>query len=124
VVESHGGQVVKRLGDGFMALFPDVTAAVPAAIAVREALRDNPDVGRPLEVRIGLHAAPVGDDRGDYYGAGVATAARVAERAAADQILLTDELAGRLPAGVPLTSAGQARLEGLPGRHRLHAVAG
>src|SRR5437773_39630 len=39
-IAAHDGTLVKRLGDGLMAVFPDPTEAVSAALDATESLRD------------------------------------------------------------------------------------
>ena len=39
VVTAHGGKVVKRLGDGLMAVFAEPEEAVAAALESRDAMR-------------------------------------------------------------------------------------
>ncbi len=70
-----GGHIVKRMGDGIMAVFADASTAVRAAIAAREG-RKAPDVdgytprmrvgvhtGRPAAYRIGLGSASTSTSR-------------------------------------------------------------
>jgi class 3 adenylate cyclase len=76
-----GGHVLKRLGDGLMAVFGypraqenDAERAVRAALGVQQALDEvnvrNKAVGAPqLAVRVGLESGPVVvDDTGDVFG--------------------------------------------------------
>lgn len=55
-VESHGGHVVKRTGDGLHAVFATAEAAVAAAVAGQRSLVAEPwgPIGE-LRVRMGLH---------------------------------------------------------------------
>jgi adenylate cyclase len=89
-IEDAGGQVVKRLGDGLMAAFPD---PAPAALAAREACLA---VGRlevggySPELRAGLHSGRPRKIGGDYVGVDVNIAARVAEAAKGGEVLVSE----------------------------------
>lgn len=122
LLEQAGGRIVKRFGDGFMAVLPSAEAGLRCAEALREGLRDNPDIGRRLSLRIGVHTSEVVDREGDYFGTGVAKAARVAAMARGDQVLITQAVVDRIASTEGLTSIGRRRLKGFPGRHRLYRL--
>jgi class 3 adenylate cyclase len=97
-----GGHVIKRLGDGLMAVFGypraqenDAERAVRAALGVQQALGEvnvrNKAVGAPqLAVRVGLESGPVViDDTGDVFGEAPNIAARVQAAAEPGAILVT-----------------------------------
>ena len=54
-VAGHGGEVVKRLGDGMMAVFGDADAAVAAVFEARERLDDVEVAGYRPRMRAGMH---------------------------------------------------------------------
>ncbi len=89
-VSAHGGEVVKRLGDGMMAVFdepPDALAALREACArVGEVEVDG---YRPC-FRAGLHVGRPRRLGGDYLGVDVNVAARVAEEAEGNEVLVSD----------------------------------
>ena len=82
------GREVKHTGDGIMASFTSVAAAVGFAVDVQRALAErNRHATVPLHVRIGLSAGePVTDDSNDLYGAAVQLAARLCDVAGPDEI--------------------------------------
>jgi adenylate cyclase len=86
-VKQHGGDVVKRLGDGMMAVFRsprDAFAAVVDANANLESVR----VARYRpRMRAGLHTGNPRKLGGDYLGVDVNIAARVADKAGAGEVL-------------------------------------
>jgi class 3 adenylate cyclase len=86
-VKRRGGEVVKRLGDGMMAVFVSPTEAFEALVEANENLR-GVKVGkyRP-RIRAGMHTGNPRRLGGDYLGIDVNIAARVAERATAGEIL-------------------------------------
>lgn len=83
-----GGRVVKTTGDGVLALFPSVSAALDAARDIQCRLEAD-----ELTIRTGIHVGEV-DNRGeDVSGMAVNIAARVMSEASAGQILLTETAA-------------------------------
>ena len=91
-VRSHGGRVVKRLGDGLMAVFEDPAAAVQAAC---EASRAAGDVYEP-GLRAGIHVGRPRRLGGDYFGVDVNVAARVAAAAGGGEVLVSSTVRERL----------------------------
>src|SRR5438552_2793969 len=78
-VKSVGGRVVKRVGDGIMAVFETTEAAVSAAVGIQEAL-DKPgsELRREgLHVRVGVACGRSVLAGGDVYGDVVNVAARL-----------------------------------------------
>jgi adenylate cyclase len=125
VVLRHAGRVVKAQGDGYMAVFTDPSEATRAALAIQEAsrsLRGGPEQG--LRVRIGLHVGDAISHDGDYFGITVATAARIANQALGDEILVSSAMADRLAlaTGIILENRGRHELRGLAGVHQLWAA--
>ena len=96
---SRRGRIVKRLGDGVMATFLTAPDAVEAALGARAAVGEiNIDGYRP-RLRAGLHWGSPRRLGGDYLGVDVNVAARVADAAKADQVLVSDVLLAQLDAG-------------------------
>jgi adenylate cyclase len=92
-------RIVKRLGDGVMATFLTAPDAVEAALGARAAVGEiNIDGYRP-RLRAGLHWGSPRRLGGDYLGVDVNVAARVADAAKADQVLVSDVLLAQLDAG-------------------------
>jgi adenylate cyclase len=98
-VVEHRGKVVKRLGDGIMAVFPTPQQAFDAVTAARVRLREvELDGHRPL-LRAGLHTGRPRAIGGDYLGVDVTVAARLVELAGTDEVLVSSTtLAGLDPA--------------------------
>lgn len=90
VIESHGGQVVKTLGDGTMAVFVDAADAIAAAHEAVGAVSAIV-VGdfRPA-LRAGLHTGTPRAVGSDYLGVDVNIAARVCDAASGGQVYATD----------------------------------
>jgi adenylate cyclase len=79
IITSRGGRVVKFIGDGMFAVFPEqaAVAAVDAASALREAintLRGNEwrvDLGANVHIAIVAEGEVGPEDRYDVFGSGV-----------------------------------------------------
>jgi TolB-like protein/class 3 adenylate cyclase/tetratricopeptide (TPR) repeat protein len=80
IVASHGGRIVKTMGDGLLLEFPSVVAAVECAIAVQRLMVErNADVpeGKRIVYRMGVHLGDVLIEDEDIVGEGVNIAARL-----------------------------------------------
>lgn len=95
-VTEHGGEVVKTLGDGTMAVFSEPGDGVRAALAALAAVGKLDCQGYSPQLRAGLHLGRPRRVRGDYLGVDVNVAARVAEAASADELLVSDALLGSI----------------------------
>ncbi len=90
-VAAHGGEVVKRLGDGMMAVFPDPKEALEAVVEARERLAEVSADGYQPQIRAGMHVGQPRKLGGDYLGVDVNIAARVAEEARGDELLVSGQ---------------------------------
>lgn len=124
-VASHGGAVVKTIGDAIMAVFPDPGDCVRAGLAIQQAiasfntLPDRP----PLTVKLGAHLGPTiavsMNDRLDYFGTTVNVAARVQNESHGGDLVVTAELLAdpgvqaALKGGALEREAFEVRLKGL-----------
>jgi adenylate cyclase len=88
-VVSHRGEVVKRLGDGMMAVFSDADAAVDAVFEARERLDGVEVAGYRPRMRAGIHVGTPRRLADDYLGVDVNVAARVAESASGGELLVS-----------------------------------
>jgi class 3 adenylate cyclase len=76
-----GGQIVKRMGDGAMAVFADPTTAVGAVVDALEAVKTVDIDGYTPLMRAGVHTGRPQRIGSDWLGIDVNIAARVMERA-------------------------------------------
>jgi class 3 adenylate cyclase len=97
------GRLVKTIGDAVMLAFPEPTAAVTAVVTLFGAMQ-----GTDLPVaRGGLHHGPAVERNGDYFGAAVNLAARIAGQAHGGQLVATSVVAeAARAAGVPVAGLG------------------
>jgi TolB-like protein/class 3 adenylate cyclase len=80
LVASHGGRLVKTMGDGVLLEFPSVVTAVKCAVAMQKQMVErNAEVpeGKRIVYRIGVNLGDVLIDGEDILGEGVNIAARL-----------------------------------------------
>ena len=120
VVRSRGGRVVKRMGDGVLATFPNPEAAVLAAV---ELVEHSP---APLAMRAGVHWGEVVETREDVVGHDVNVAARVCDAARSNEVLVTAETrdVAHGARGVAFARAGRRKVKGLDEPLKVCAVDG
>lgn len=144
-IAAHGGDILKFIGDGMLAVFPldgeqsqaeathNALAAAFEAVAAIEGLADAPsmDSEPPLEVVIALHVGTAfygnvgAADRLDFtvIGPAVNLVSRLQSvgKALNQPIIVSDDFARAYAA--PLTSLGSHELRGLAAAHELFAPA-
>jgi class 3 adenylate cyclase len=77
-LNQHGGREVKHTGDGIMASFTSVSAAVESGIAIQRSLQHRNDgAERPIHLRVGISVGEPVTERGDLFGAAVQLSARL-----------------------------------------------
>ena len=134
-VTSLGGHVLKKLGDGLMALFGypqaqenDGERAVRAALAIQRALADlnarNAATGAPeLSARIGLESGRVVvDSTGEVYGEAPNVAARVQSAAAPGEIWITLGVHRQIAGLFVAEDKGEHELKGVSAKMQLYRV--
>ena len=118
-----GGRIVKRLGDGVMASFATPDSAVEAALSAQEALTDVEVGGYRPKMRAGAHHGRPRNLGGDLLGVDVNVAARVAEGAKADEVLVSEPTCEQLdPERFQAAKPKRLRAEGAPRELRTRAV--
>jgi class 3 adenylate cyclase len=116
-----GGTEIKATGDGFMAAFTSVASATECAIELQRAFADR--VGEPLQIRVGLNAGEPIEEDGDLFGSTVIMASRIAARANAGEILLSDTMRGLLSGKkFLLADRGDVVMKGFEDPVRLYEV--
>jgi class 3 adenylate cyclase len=112
------GREIDTAGDGFFATFDGPARAIRCACAVADGMRE---LG--LAIRAGLHMGECEVAGGKVVGIAVHTGARVAARAGAGEVLVSntvkDLVAG---SGIEFADRGVHELKGIPGEWRLFAV--
>jgi adenylate cyclase len=120
------GRVVKRLGDGLMAVFPSAQLAFDAVCEAQDRLADVTVGGYRPVIRAGIHTGRPRSIGGDYLGVDVNIAARLTERAGGNEILVSQTAIGQLdPQRVALRRKKSfvfARPKGVPGDLAVYAA--
>lgn len=115
-VVAGGGEVVKTLGDGLMAVFEHSTiGALECAVRMHACTADF-DPGDPLHLRIGVSIGEVVNEDGDWFGTPVVQAARLCDAAEADGTLansMVASLVGSRGDHYTFEDAGERQLKGL-----------
>lgn len=88
VAANYGGEVLKRMGDGWILSFPGVEAALDCAEEVQSSLVDH----EVIKLRIGCHIGEIVEDEDDFYGAGVNIAQRIETEAPPGGLMLSEDL--------------------------------
>jgi len=113
-IEARGGVVVKRLGDGTMAIFPQCPEAIEAAFsAIEQVRRIDADGYRP-QLRCGVHVGKPQRIGEDFIGVDVNIAARLCEAAPAGEVLVSEAVRERVQDGSLETRSTETRLRGVP----------
>jgi adenylate cyclase len=122
-VKDAGGRVVKRLGDGMMAVFADAGDALEAVVAGRERLGQIECDGYEPRLRAGMHVGRPRKIGGDYLGVDVNIAARLAEAATGDEVLVSDAALEKLDAAnLDVKKKRRFKVKGVPKDLQAHSV--
>ena len=116
IIASHGGQVIKTIGDSIMAAFPEPEPAVRCTVEMQRAIlrhNEDPSSEHRFHVRMGLHCGRAVVEEKDFFGDAVNTAARVESRAEGDEIIVSAAVKEGAPrVEVPLVLLGSAEVKG------------
>ncbi len=130
VVAAHGGTMLKSKleGDATVSVFARATGGALAALALRDALQDEPwPEGATPSVRMAMHTGEAFERDGDYFGPALNRAARLRSLAGPDQVLLSQAVAelvrDHLPEGVALADRGHRDLRGLSRGENVYELA-
>lgn len=129
-IRAHDGHVVKKTGDGFMAVFSDPANAISAAVEAQTTLGevDWGDIPGPISSRMGIHTGPADTAGEDYVGPTVNRAARLQSAGHGGQILASAAtealISEKVPSGVSLRDLGEHHLRGLSRPERVFQVEG
>lgn len=128
-VGTHGGRVVKLMGDGMLIEFPSVVGAVDCAVSIQRNLQareqDLPEDER-IHLRIGINLGDIIHDDDDIYGDGVNVAARLEALAEPGDILISGSVHEHLRGKTALAfeAMGQHRVKNLPESLTVYRVGG
>ena len=92
-----GGKIVKRMGDGIMAVFVEPAVAVKAVLLAQHALNSVVVEGYTPRMRGGVHTGRPRQLGSDWLGVDVNIAARMMERAAKGGVVLSGSTLEQIP---------------------------
>lgn len=95
-IQGFTGKEIKHTGDGIMASFPSASAGVDAALEMQKRTKSHnaSDPNHPLGLKIGLNTGePISEDD-DLFGSTVQLAARIVDKAAEGQVLVSSSVHG------------------------------
>lgn len=112
-IATYAGAEIKTEGDSFYVVFDSPSAAVSCAISVQRALAAHESDGRERQLRvgIGLHAGETVPFDDQFVGSAVNVASRLASKAEADEIVVSDTLRGLVRTSMPLRLSDRGPLE-------------
>ncbi|MCW4351824.1 adenylate/guanylate cyclase domain-containing protein [Hoyosella sp. YIM 151337] len=90
-IAEHRGQVVKRMGDGVMAVFPAPRLALEAAMQARAELKIVSVSGYEPRMRVGIHTGSPRPIGGDWLGVDVNITARIMDAAGNGGVMISGE---------------------------------
>jgi len=93
VSESHGGEVLKRMGDGWIFAYPSVASAVQCAMDVQAELVSH----QVIKLRIGVHIGEIVHDEDDFYGPGANIVQRIQAESPPGGLMVSQDLYRQLP---------------------------
>lgn len=118
----HRAELVKRVGDAVMVRGEDAAETVRLALRLQAELSADPSF--PC-IHAGVHTGPAVPRSGDWWGATVNVASRVASAAEAGELLITEATkaaASELP-GTQLRGLGPRRFKNISEPVRIYAAA-
>ncbi|WP_081290273.1 adenylate/guanylate cyclase domain-containing protein [Mycobacterium asiaticum] len=92
-----GGHIVKRMGDGIMAVFRHPDVAVKAVLTAQEAIKTVEVDGYTPRMRVGIHTGRPQRLGSDWLGVDVNIAARVMERATKGGVMVSSPTLDLIP---------------------------
>ena len=125
-LDALGGREIKHTGDGIMASFVSVAAAVRCAIQIQRELDKHAQKNskHALKVRVGAAVGEPVEQNNDLFGSTVQLAARLCAHAQPEQILVSSAIAELcLGKGLSFEDVGEVKLKGFGSPVRAHAAA-
>jgi adenylate cyclase len=121
------GEVVKKLGDGYLVAFPTGSQAIRGAVSLRERVRRSRGSQKefPLRLRIAVHVGEPLVEQDDLLGHDVNITARLLDCAEPDEIVATEAAKEAAEKRLKKASFGNersAKIRGLAGKVRIYSV--
>lgn len=128
VVSEFKGNIIKKIGDAFLAAFESPTNAVLCGIKIQDALfKYNQQAQKiyNLNVRIAINTGEVHLRDNDVYGEAVNIASRLEKTAKINDVYFTDSVYLSMnKAEIPSIFIGEKRFRGIPRMVKIYKVLG
>lgn len=122
---NHGGREIKHTGDGIMASFQSIPAAVACGCAIQKAFAEfNRASAQALRVRIGIHVGEPVEEHNDLFGATVQIAARVCAAAGPETVVVSGAVRDIVDGQFVFGELGHFHLKGIAAPVSLYRVDG
>jgi class 3 adenylate cyclase/HEAT repeat protein len=115
-LSSHRGELIKKMGDGHLVVFPNALDSVLAAIRVQKALKrfnSYREESQRVVIRIGVHWGKVVRKEGDVLGNNVNIASRLESSAKGGSVLISETLQQRLGEYIHSREIGLITVKGI-----------
>lgn len=116
-VARHDGAEVKTEGDSFYVVFHSASSALECAVSILRAAdaQNSRDPLMPLRIGVGLHAGETVEYDDQFVGSAVNIASRLAGKAQAMELIISDTLRGlvRTSQQLSMTDRGPLELKGV-----------
>jgi adenylate cyclase len=123
VIKDREGRIVKRLGDGVMAVFDDAAEAVDAALEASRAVAGINVGGYSPQLRGGIHFGRPRKLGNDYFGVDVNVAARVADAAGPGEVLISEAVCEQIgDSDVDLRRRWRFKAKGTPSDLKVYSA--
>ena len=108
----HEGEILKRMGDGWIIAYPSVASSVLAALEIQNGLAEHPKI----RLRMGIHMGDIVSDEADLYGTGVNIACRLQTEAPPGGVMLSADVYNQLSEKQTqgFSDAGTFKLKNIP----------
>jgi class 3 adenylate cyclase/HEAT repeat protein len=116
-LSGHGGELIKKMGDGHLYIFSTPMNAVLAAIRVQKALKrfnSYREESQRIVIRIGIHWGKVVRKQGDVLGNHVNIASRLESSAHGGSILMSEAIYRPVAEHVHVRDLGLMEMKGIP----------
>ena len=126
-VKAGKGEVVKRLGDGFLLAFPGASQAVRSAVSIQEAVHKEraADPTFDLKLRVAVHAGEPLIDQDDLLGHDVNLTARLLDCCKPGTVVISEaakEMAERRLRKIAFGRGKKVKIRGLAGKQTVYSV--
>ncbi|MBP7652669.1 RDD family protein [Candidatus Dependentiae bacterium] len=126
ILLQHKGNIIKTIGDAFLAVFDSPTNALLSGIAIQKNLNKynrTVEQNKQIELRVAINSGEVIISENDVYGEPVNIAARIENIAEKNEIYFTEAVYLSMnKSEVPSCEIGYRILKGIPNKIKVYKV--